>query len=161
MGVARNSKAVFVHSQRRRFYALFLPTFAHPIFYMRIDKYLWCIRVFKTRSLAASQVKLNKVWVNDEEVKASRELKAGDVVRVRKGPIHFSYKVIDFPRARLGAKLVATYAKDITTEDELKKLEIIRLQYQDQRKRGLGRPTKKDRRELDDFAELDFDEEEE
>jgi len=135
--------------------------FALPIFYMRIDKYLWCIRVYKTRSLAASQVKLNKVWVNEEEIKASRELKAGDVVKVRKGPLHFSYKVIDFPRARLGAKLVPTYATDITPEEELKKLEIIRMQYQDQRKRGLGRPTKKDRRELDDFTEFDFDDEDE
>jgi len=128
---------------------------------MRIDKYLWCIRVFKTRSLAASQVKLNKVWVNDEEVKASREVKQGDIIRVRKGPVHFSFKVIDFPKARLGAKLVSTYASDITGENELKKLEIIRLQYQDQRRRGLGRPTKKDRRDLDDFSEFDFDEEDE
>ncbi len=138
-----------------------LPELSPSNFNMRIDKYLWCIRIYKTRSLAASQVKLNKVWVNDEEVKASRELKAGDVVRVRKGPVHFSYKVIDFPRARLGAKLVATYATDVTTADELKKLEVIRLQYQEQRRKGLGRPTKKDRRDLDDFSELDFDEEDE
>jgi len=108
-----------------------------------------------------SQVKLNKVWVNDEEVKASREVKQGDIIRVRKGPVHFSFKVIDFPKARLGAKLVSTYASDITGENELKKLEIIRLQYQDQRRRGLGRPTKKDRRDLDDFSEFDFDEEDE
>lgn len=127
---------------------------------MRIDKYLWCIRVFKTRSLAASQVKLNKVWVNDEEIKASREIKQGDVIRVRKGPVHFSYQVIDFPKARVGAKLVEQYTKDITPQDELQKLEVIRLQYQDYRRNGTGRPTKKDRRALDDFTEFDFDEDE-
>jgi ribosome-associated heat shock protein Hsp15 len=127
---------------------------------MRIDKYLWCIRIFKTRSLAAAQVKLNKVWVNDEQVKASREVKQGDVLKVRKGPVHFSYKVIDFPKSRLGAKLVATYAKDVTSAEEMAKLEVIRLQYQEQRRKGLGRPTKKDRRDLEDYTEFDFDDEE-
>lgn len=125
---------------------------------MRIDKYLWCIRIYKTRSLAASQCKLNKVWVNDELIKPSRELKIGDVLRVRKGPIHFSFQVIAFPRARVGAKLVSDHAKDITTADELKKLELIKLQFKNDRQRGLGRPTKKERRDLDDYNEFDFDE---
>lgn len=127
---------------------------------MRIDKYLWCIRVFKTRSLAAQQVKLNKVWVNGEQVKASREVRQGDVLKVRKGPIHFSYRVIDFPKSRLGAKLVSIYATDITSPEELAKLEVIRMQYQENRRKGLGRPTKKDRRDLEDFTEFDFDDEE-
>lgn len=121
---------------------------------MRIDKYLWCIRVYKTRTLAASQCKLNKVWVNEDEVKASREVKAGDIIKVRKGPVYFTWKVIAFPPARLGAKLVPGYAEDITPPDEMKKLEIIRLQYQE-RPRGIGRPTKRDRRELDDFLETE------
>lgn len=124
---------------------------------MRIDKYLWCIRVYKTRTLAALQCKLNKVWVNDAEVKASRELKEGDIIKVRKGPIHFSWKVLAFPPARLGAKLVPGFAEDITSKEELNKLEIMRLQYQE-RPRGIGRPTKKDRRELDDFLEMDEEE---
>lgn len=127
---------------------------------MRIDKYLWCIRVFKTRSLAAQQVKLNKVWVNGELVKASREVKSSDIIKVRKGPIHFSYKVIDFPKSRLGAKLVATYATDMTSAEELDKLEVLRLQYHDQRRKGLGRPTKKDRRDIEDYTEFEFDDEE-
>jgi len=121
---------------------------------MRIDKYLWCVRIFKTRTLATTQCKLNKVWVNGELVKASRELKPNDAVVVRKGPIHFSWKVRAFPTARLGAKFVPEYAEDVTTPDERAKLEIIKLQYQE-RPRGIGRPTKKDRRELDDFFELE------
>lgn len=125
---------------------------------MRIDKYLWCIRVYKTRSLAASQCKLEKVWINNEPCKASREVKTGDVIKVRKGPVHFFYQVVAFPRARLGAKLVAEHAKDVTPEDELKKMEILRLQFKNDRQRGLGRPTKKERRELDDYTDFDFDE---
>jgi ribosome-associated heat shock protein Hsp15 len=128
---------------------------------MRIDKFLWCIRVFKTRTLAASQCKLDKVWLNDELVKASREVKLQDVIRVRKGPIHFTYRTVSLPHTRVGAKLVSTYAADVTSEDELKKLEIIRLQYKNDRQRGLGRPTKKERRDLDDYTELDLDDENE
>jgi ribosome-associated heat shock protein Hsp15 len=126
---------------------------------MRVDKFLWCIRVYKTRSLAASQCKLEKVWLNGAEVKASREVKEGDVLTVRKGPILFSYKALAFPRARLGAKLVATYAQDVTSAEELAKLEMIRMQFRLDRKRGLGRPTKKERRELDDYTDFDFEEE--
>jgi ribosome-associated heat shock protein Hsp15 len=126
---------------------------------MRVDKFLWCIRVYKTRSLAASQCKLEKVWLNGAEVKPSREVKMGDVLTVRKGPILFSYKALDFPRARLGAKLVSSYAQDVTSPEEMAKLEMIRMQFRLDRKRGLGRPTKKERRELDDYTDFDFEEE--
>jgi ribosome-associated heat shock protein Hsp15 len=127
---------------------------------MRIDKYLWCIRVFKTRSLATTQCKLEKVWINDALTKPSHEVKPGDTIRVRKGPVHFSYRVVDFPKTRVGAKLVSVYAGDVTTADELKKLELIKLQFRNERQRGLGRPTKKERRDLDDFTDFDFDDEE-
>jgi ribosome-associated heat shock protein Hsp15 len=123
---------------------------------MRVDKYLWCIRVYKTRSLAASQCKLEKVWVNEGNCKASRELKPGDVVKVRKGPIHFSFEVKAMPKARLGAKLVPDYARDVTSAEEKHKMEIIRLQFKTERQPGLGRPTKKERRELDDYTTFDF-----
>jgi ribosome-associated heat shock protein Hsp15 len=126
---------------------------------MRVDKFLWCIRVYKTRSLAASQCKLEKVWLNSAPVKASREVKLGDVLTVRKGPILFSYKALAYPRARLGAKLVAGYAQDVTASEEMAKLEMIRIQFRLDRKRGLGRPTKKERRELDDYTDFDFEEE--
>lgn len=124
---------------------------------MRIDKFLWCIRIYKTRSLAASQCKLNKVWVNSEFTKASRELKEGDDIRVRKGPLHFTYKVLSFPKSRVGAKLVSTHIADITSPDELRKLEIIRLQFKNDRQRGLGRPTKKERRDIDEYTDFDFE----
>lgn len=127
---------------------------------MRIDKYLWCIRVFKTRTLAAANCKAEKIWVNNELIKASREVKIGDVIKVRKGPIHFSFKVVAFPTSRVGAKLVSTYCADVTEAAEIEKMERIKLQMQMDRPRGLGRPTKKDRRELDDFFELDLDDEE-
>ncbi len=127
---------------------------------MRIDKFLWCIRVYKTRSLAAAQCKLAKVWVNGELTKPSRELKPGNEVRVRKGPLHFAYKVISFPRSRVGAKLVSTHVTDITSPEELRKLELIRLQFKNERQRGLGRPTKKDRRDIEDYKDFDFEEEE-
>jgi ribosome-associated heat shock protein Hsp15 len=126
---------------------------------MRVDKFLWCIRVYKTRSLAASQCKLEKVWLNGAEVKPSREVKMADVLTVRKGPILFSYKALAFPRARLGAKLVSSYAQDVTSPEEMAKLEMIRMQFRLDRKRGLGRPTKKERRELDDYTDFDFEEE--
>jgi ribosome-associated heat shock protein Hsp15 len=126
---------------------------------MRVDKFLWCIRVYKTRSLAASQCKLEKVWLNGAEVKPSREVKLGDVLTVRKGPILFSYKALAYPRARLGAKLVSGYAQDVTAPEEMAKLEMIRMQFRLDRKRGLGRPTKKERRELDDYTDFDFEEE--
>ena len=126
---------------------------------MRIDKFLWCIRVYKTRSLAASQCKLEKVWLNGAEVKPSREVKLGDVLTVRKGPILFSYKALAYPRARLGAKLVSGYAQDVTAPEEMAKLEMIRMQFRLDRRRGLGRPTKKERRELDDYTDFDFEEE--
>lgn len=124
---------------------------------MRVDKYLWCVRVFKTRTIAATYCKAEKVWVNGELIKASRELKVGDVVKVRKGPIHFSYKVLAFPTSRVGAKLVPIYTIDVTAPDEIEKFERIKLQASLDRPRGLGRPTKKDRRVLDDFFELDLD----
>jgi len=123
---------------------------------------LWCVRVYKTRTLAASQCKLGKVWVNEELIKASRELRLGDQIKVRKGPVHFTVRVLEFPKARIGAKLLGSFIKDITTPDELAKLELIKLQARDLRPRGLGRPSKKERRLLDDFMDLEeFGEEDE
>lgn len=127
---------------------------------MRIDKYLWCIRAFKTRTLAAAHCKAEKVWINNEFIKASREVKIGDVLKIRKGPVHFSFKVIAFPTSRIGAKLVSIYCTDVTSAEEIAKMERIRMQAHYERPRGLGRPTKKDRRVLDDFFEMDDDIEE-
>jgi ribosome-associated heat shock protein Hsp15 len=118
---------------------------------MRIDKYLWCVRVFKTRTLAAQQCKNERVWINSELIKASRELKLGDIIQVRKGPIHFRFEVVQFPKARIGAKLVNEFIKDVTEKSELEKLEQLKLQQRNTPYFGIGRPTKRDRRMLDDF----------
>ncbi|PID91219.1 MAG: heat-shock protein Hsp15 [Bacteroidetes bacterium] len=117
---------------------------------VRIDKYLWAIRVFKTRSLAAEACKKGRVLIGDVAVKASRMVTSGDIIRVRKMPVEYSYEVIDPIEKRVGAKLVEKHAKDITPEEE-----ILKLEMQDsffvQRDRGAGRPTKKDRRLLDEL----------
>jgi len=124
---------------------------------MRVDKFLWCIRAFKTRSLAAESCRLGKVWINEELAKAAREVKKGDVIKVRKGPVHFFWQMIDSPTSRVAAKLVPVYATDVTPEDERKKLELLKLQMSADRPRGSGRPTKRERRELDGFFEPDTD----
>lgn len=117
---------------------------------MRVDKYLWCIRVFKTRSKATQACRENRVTVNGEHVKPAREIKAGEEITVRKGAIHFAWKVIDTPKSRVGAALVPDYATDITPEEERTKLLMIREGH-NQRPRGVGRPTKRDRRDIDRF----------
>lgn len=112
---------------------------------MRIDKFLWCIRIFKTRSLATTACRENRIIVNDESVKPAREIKPGEVIHVRRGAVTFMWKVKDIPKSRLGPKLVPDYAEDHTPEEELFKLKMIQ-EGQNQRPKGLGRPTKRDRR---------------
>lgn len=117
---------------------------------MRIDKYLWTIRVFKTRTLATEACREHRVSIAGEPVKPSRELKRGDEITVRKGAVLFKWRVIDFPAARVGPKLVVDYAADITPEEERLKLEMIKEGH-NQRPKGIGRPTKRDRRDIDRF----------
>lgn len=119
----------------------------------RLDKFLWSIRVFKTRSEATEACKSGKVKVNDIEAKPSRDIKEGDIVDVRKGCVHFTYKVLIPVGNRQGAKNVATYAEDLTTEEEKLKLTAPNETIFMFRKRGEGRPTKKDRRMLDKLLE--------
>ena len=115
----------------------------------RIDKFLWCIRVFKTRTEATDACKGNKVKVDGVSVKPSREIKRGEVIEIRKGAVQFKYKVVDFPPARVGAKLVSDYAENLTPQAELDKLNAPVETFFVRRDRGAGRPTKKDRRDLD------------
>lgn len=123
----------------------------------RIDKWLWMVRVFKTRSLATDECKKGRVRINDLEVKPSKEIKAGDIITVRKSPVNFTYIVKGFPKNRIGAKLVIDYLEDITPNSELQKLDPGFMAFQGYRKRGTGRPTKKERRTLDDIRDLSFD----
>ena len=116
---------------------------------VRIDKYLWSIRVYKTRTEAADACCSGKVSVNGAEAKASRDVKAGDIVSVRKGSVHFQYRVIVPIGNRVGAKLVPEFAEDITPQEELDKLNAPFETVYIRRDRGTGRPTKKERRDLD------------
>ena len=125
----------------------------------RLDKYLWAIRVFKTRSDAADACKSGKVKVNDMEAKASREVKQGDTICVRKVNVIFQFRVVAPVENRQPAKLVAEYAINITPQSELDKLNVPRETLHLVRERGTGRPTKKDRREMDDLIENLWDEE--
>lgn len=117
---------------------------------MRVDKYLWSIRVFKTRTLATTACKEGRITIDEEVVKPSRDAKVGEVIIIRKGAVNFHWKVLDLPKSRVGAKLVEQFASDITPEEELSKLEMIKLGHQ-QRPKGLGRPTKRDRRNWDRY----------
>jgi ribosome-associated heat shock protein Hsp15 len=111
-----------------------------------VDKFLWAVRVFKTRSMSSTHCREGKVFVEEKVVKPSREMKPGEIVEVRKGAVRFRYEILSFPRSRVGAALVAEYVRDVTAPEELEKLEMIRLAQQD-RPQGVGRPTKRDRRD--------------
>ncbi len=120
---------------------------------VRIDKYLWAIRAFKTRSEAADACNGNKVKMNGSNAKASKVVKAGDLLEVRKGPVQFTYRVIKLTESRMGAALVPDYAENLTPESELAKMHAPRETIVLQRDRGAGRPTKKDRRQLEDLID--------
>ena len=113
---------------------------------MRVDKFLWAVRVFKTRSMASQHCREGKVFVDGKALKPAREVKVGEVVHVRNGAVTFGYEVVSFPRSRVGAALVPDHMRDVTAPEEMEKLEMIRLAQQDQPK-GVGRPTKRDRRD--------------
>lgn len=118
---------------------------------MRIDKFLWCIRLYKTRSLAADEIKKNRVSIGDSPVKSSKEVKAGEIIRIKKNQILYTIKVIQIPKSRVGAKLVPLYIEDHTEKNQYELLKMRRSEQSYYRNKGEGRPTKKDRRELSEF----------
>ena len=120
---------------------------------MRIDKYLWCIRYYKTRSIASNAVKKGHVKVNGSAVKPSRDVYPMDKIVVRKNQIEHQLTVLDIPETRVGAKLVDIYRKDTTPKEAFEHNELLQYAKKHYRKKGLGRPTKKDRRDLDDFID--------
>ncbi|MBO5187791.1 MAG: RNA-binding S4 domain-containing protein [Alistipes sp.] len=128
---------------------------------IRLDKYLWAVRIFKTRSDAADAVRNNRVTVNNSYAKPSREVKIGDIIAVRRQAVTYQYKVLDLVSSRQGAKLVPNYCLDITPQEELDKLNAPRETIFVFRDRGTGRPTKKERRELDSLMEGMFYDDEE
>ena len=123
----------------------------------RIDKYLWAIRAFKTRSDATEACKGGKVKIAGVNAKPSKEVKPGDVIQVRKGTIVFTYQVLKALEHRVGAKLVPDYAENLTPQAELDKLRAPVETFFITRERGAGRPTKKDRREMEQaWDAIDF-----
>ena len=120
---------------------------------VRIDKWMWAVRIFKSRTIAVEACKKNRVMIGGVNVKASRMIKVGDVIQVRKPPITFSFKVLALTERRLGANLVPYYRENETTPDQYEILEMNRISGFVDRARGLGRPTKKDRRELEQFTD--------
>ena len=128
---------------------------------VRLDKYLWAVRVFKTRSDAADAIRNNRVLVNDAYAKPSREVKEGDIISVKRMPVTYRYKVLELVSSRQGAKNVPQYCLNITPQEELDKLTVPRETIFVFRERGTGRPTKKERREIDALMDgFYFDEEE-
>jgi len=120
---------------------------------MRIDKFLWCVRYFKTRSIATNACKKGHVKINGQKVKPSRDVFATDKIEVRKNQINYKIEVLDLPPSRVGAKLVNIYIIDITPKENLEKLDLLKYSKDYYRKKGTGRPTKKDRRDIDDWLE--------
>lgn len=126
---------------------------------MRIDKFLWSVRFYKTRTIATEEIKKNRVSIGANVVKSSKEVKAGDVIKIRKNQIEYKIKVLDIPKSRVGAKLVELYVVDMTEKDQY---EILKLRKESQdfyRHKGIGRPTKKDRRDMDDYVDDDASDE--
>jgi len=115
---------------------------------IRIDKFLWSVRVYHTRSIATEECKKGRVTIGGIAVKPSRVVKAGEVILVRKNPVTYSYRVIELLGKRVGAKLVPLYMEDLTPAEELNKLDVTKGGALFMRDRGAGRPTKKDRRDI-------------
>lgn len=120
---------------------------------MRIDKYLWSTRYYKTRNQATEACKKGHIRVNEQVVKPSREVYPGDSLTVRKNQIDYQLKVLDIPPSRVGAKLVDIYRKDNTPKEAFEHSELLKLSRDYYRKKGMGRPTKKDRRDIDDYLD--------
>ncbi len=124
---------------------------------VRIDKWLWAVRLFKTRSIAIEACKKGRVTIKGINVKPSRMVKEGEVIEIRKSPITYSFEVLALTERRMGAKLVSDFRKDVTPQSELDILEMTKVSGFVDRARGTGRPTKKERRDLESFIEDDFD----
>lgn len=129
----------------------------------RIDKWLWAARIFKTRTIAADACKKGRISINGAQVKPSRMIKPGDIINVKKSPITYSFKVLQAIEKRVGAKLVPEIMENVTTPEQYELLEMSKISGFIDRARGTGRPTKKDRRSLDEFFtpeyfdDFDFD----
>lgn len=120
---------------------------------MRVDKFLWCVRYFKTRSIATNACKKGHVKIDGSSVKPSKEVFPADKITVRKNQINYQIEVLDLPPSRVGAKLVNLYLVDTTPKEAFEKQDLLKYSKDYYRKKGTGRPTKKDRRDIDEWFE--------
>ena len=120
---------------------------------MRIDKYLWCVRFYKTRNMATNACKKGHIAINDQVAKPSREVLPMDMISIRKDQINHKIKVLDIPENRLGAKWVSIYMENLTPKEAFQHNELLKLSKDYYRKKGSGRPTKKDRRDIEDYLD--------
>ena len=118
---------------------------------MRIDKYLWCVRYYKTRTLATIACKKGHVKVNNDTAKPSKEIFISDKIALRKNQVNYQLTINDIPSSRISAKLVDIYRTDTTPKKQFEAQELLKYSKDYYRKKGVGRPTKKDRRDIDDF----------
>ena len=121
---------------------------------MRVDKYLWCIRYVKTRNIGTQLCKKGAVKIGGSTVKASRDVFPGDRISFRKNQITYQIEVLDLPQSRVGAKLVDLYRRDVTPKEAFEQTELLKYSKTYYRKKGVGRPTKKDRRDIEDYTSL-------
>ncbi len=120
---------------------------------MRIDKYLWCTRYYKTRSIATEACKKGHIKLNNVNVKPSKDVFSGEKLTIRKNQINYQIIVLDIPKNRVGAKLVDLYRKDITPKEAFENQDLLKFSKDYYRKKGTGRPTKKDRRDIEDYTD--------
>lgn len=123
---------------------------------VRIDKWMWAVRIFKTRTIASDACKLGRVTIGGQRVKPSKMVKIGEVIDVKKPPITYSFKVLALSENRMGAKLVPGFMENVTKKEQLDLLEMNRISGFIDRAKGMGRPTKKDRRDMDDFTTPEY-----
>ena len=121
----------------------------------RADKLLWAVRLYKTRSLAAEACKKGRVKINGALAKSSKSIKNGDIIEVKKSPITYSYKILNVIEKRVGAKLIPEILEDITPKEQYELLEMTKISGFVDRERGMGRPTKRERRKIDNFTQFD------
>lgn len=120
---------------------------------VRIDKWLWAVRIFKTRTIATEACKKGRVTIGGANAKPARMIKAGDVISVRRPPVTYTFRVLALTENRLGARLVPEYMENITPQSELDLLEVVKISGFIDRRKGLGRPTKREGRELQRFTD--------
>jgi ribosome-associated heat shock protein Hsp15 len=119
---------------------------------MRIDKYLWCTRYYKTRSIATEACKKSHIKIDGSNIKPAKEVFGGETITVRKNQINYQFEVLDIPKNRVGAKIVDLYRKDTTPTEAFENQDVLKFAKDYYRKKGTGRPTKKDRRDLEDYT---------